>query len=403
MRNLLLTTLLLLASATQADDWPQWRGPKRDGRSREKGLLRKWPGTGPRKLWSVRGLGEGFSTVSVVGKVIFTTGMTNGQGRLFVISTAGKILGKSTYGAETKGKGYPGPRSTPTVVDGRVFVMSGEGVLNCFDAKSGRKLWRKDTFEAFGGRQVGWSVSESILVDGNRVICTPGGPNATVVALNVKNGQTLWRTNTGCKSAYCSPIVVDHNGKRIILTMVEDGAIGIDAKTGRELWLHPHKNKYAVHAATPVYHKGKVIISSGYKYGTECLEMNSSGTRVRKLWHAKELDNQHGGIIRVGDAVVGTNDRGLVCLDIKTGRVNWRERGMGKGSITYADGLLYMYGEKTREVGMAEVSAKKLGTISGKFRVTEGTGRYYWSHPVVANGVLYIRHGDTLIAYKVGQ
>jgi len=402
MRNLLLASLLLLVSAAQADDWPQWRGPNRDGRSREKGLMRKWPGTGPRKLWSVRGLGEGYSTVSVVGDVIYTTGMTGGQGRLFLISTAGKMLGKKTYGAEATATQYRGPRSTPTVADGRVFVMSGEGVLYCFSAKNGRILWQKDTFGALGGRQLRWNVSESILVDGDQVICTPGGRNATVAALSVKNGQTLWRTNTGCLSAYCSPIVVDHNGRRIILTMVEDGAIGIDAKTGRELWMHPHKNKYAVHAATPVYHKGKVIISSGYKYGTECLEMNSSGTRVRKLWHVKELDNQHGGIIRVQGAVVGTGERGLVCIDIASGRINWRERGVGKGSITYADGLLFMYGEKSKEVGLAEVSAKRLGGLSGKFRVTEGS-REHWSHPVVANGVLYIRHGDSLIAYKVGK
>jgi len=403
MRNLLLASFLLLASVAQADDWPQWRGPNRDGRSKEKGLLRKWPGTGPRKLWSVRGLGEGFSTVSVVGNVIFTTGMTKDrQGRLFVISTAGKILGKNTYGAETKGGGYGGPRSTPTVVDGRVFVMSGEGVLYCFDAKSGRRLWQKHVFKDLGGRQIGWSVAESVLVDGDRVICTPGGTNATVAALNVKNGQTIWRTNTGCKSAYCSPIVVDHNGKRIILTMVEDGAIGIDAKTGRELWLHPHKNKYAVHASTPVYYKGRVVISSGYGYGAECLEMNRAGTRVRKLWHVKELANHHGGIIRVGDAVVGTGDRGLVCIDIDSGRINWRERAVGKGSITYADGLLFMYGERSKEVGLAEVSAKRFGGLAGKFKVTEGS-KQHWAHPVVANGVLYIRHGDALIAYKVGK
>jgi outer membrane protein assembly factor BamB len=195
---------------------------------------------------------------------------------------------------------------------------------------------------------------------------------------------------------------VNHNGRKIILTMVEEGAIAVDAKDGRQLWLYRHQNKYAVHAATPVYYKGRVVISSGYNYGAECLEMNRSGTRVRKVWENKELANHHGGIIGIGDAVVGTGDRGLVCIDIATGRVNWRNRGVGKGSLVYADGLLFMYGEKRGEVGLAEVTPEKFGGLTGIFRVTEGSDQN-WAHPVVANGVLYIRHGDTLIAYKVSE
>jgi outer membrane protein assembly factor BamB len=393
---------LFLTVCVQADDWPQWRGPNRDGKSEEKGLLRKWPATGPRKLWTIEGLGEGFSTVAVVGDTIYTTGMSDGQGRLYAISTSGKIRGRTTYGDETKGGGYPGPRSTPTVADGRVFIMSGNGVLYCLGAKDGRQIWRRNTFEEFGGRQIGWSVAESVLVDGDRVICTPGGRDAALAALNVKSGQVVWRTGADTKSAYCSPVLVEHNGRRIVLTMVEEGAIAADAKDGRQLWLYPHKNKYAVHAATPVYYKGRVIISSGYGYGSECLEMNREGTRVRKVWENKELANHHGGIIGIEDAVVGTGDRGLVCIDIESGRVNWRDQGVGKGAITYADGLLFMYGERRGEVGLAEVSAKKFGGLTGTFRVNEGT-KQHWAHPVVANGVLYIRHGDALSAYKVSE
>jgi outer membrane protein assembly factor BamB len=280
--------------------------------------------------------------------------------------------------------------------------MSGEGVVYCFSAKDGRILWQKDTFGELGGRQIGWSVAESLLVDGDHVICTPGGTTATLVALNARSGQTVWRTNADSKSAYCSPVLVNHNGRKIILTMVEDGALAVDAKDGRQLWLYRHRNKYAVHAATPVYYKGRVVISSGYGYGTECLEMNKSGTSVRRVWSNKELANHHGGIIGIGSAVVGTGERGLVCIDIPTGRVNWRAHGVGKASLVYADGLLFMYGEKRGEVALADVTPEKFGGLTGDFRVTEGT-KQNWAHPVVANGVLYIRHGDTLIAYKVSE
>lgn len=389
---------LSVISGVGAADWPQWRGPNRDGRSQEKGLARRWPGTGPRRLWSLGGLGEGYASVAVVGDRILTTGMVDGQGRLFLISTDGRLLGSRAYGPETGGQGYPGPRSTPTVARDRVFVLSGEGRLVCFRLNDGQILWQKDLFRELGGEQIRWSVTESVLVDGDRVICTPGGSNATVAALNVANGQVVWRSRHGGKSAYCSPMLVEHHGRRIILSMAEEGAIAVDADDGRALWLHPHKNRYAVHASTPVYHEGVVVISSGYNYGAEGLEMNQAGTAVRKIWDNKDLANHHGGIIRVGNAVVGTGNRDLICLDIRTGRVNWRDNAVGKGSIKYADGLLFMYSERGH-VGLAEVSAQAFGGLAGRFQVTEGT-KEHWAHPVVANGVLYIRHGDTLIAYK---
>lgn len=395
-------TILALALGVLADDWPQWGGPNRDNVSQEKGLAKKWPGGGPQQLWKVGGLGEGFSSVAVVGDTIFTTGMENGQGRLYLISTSGRVIGRKTYGDETKGGGYPGPRGTPTVADGRVFVESGEGVLTCFRAKDGQIEWRKDLFDDLGGQQLQWSVAESVLVDGNRVICTPGGSNGTLVALDARNGQTIWRCmSRGGKSAYCSPILVDHNGRKIIVTMVEEGAIGVDAKDGRELWFYQHKNKYSVHAATPVYYQGRVVISSGYGMGAECLEMNQAGTSVRKVWENKELANHHGGIVGIDGAVVGTGDRGLVCIDIMTGRVNWTDRAVGKGSITAAGGQLYVYGENG-QVGLVDFSAKQFTGLAGRFNVNDGS-KQHWAHPVVANGVLYIRHGDTLIAYKVSE
>ncbi len=394
--------ILTMVQRSRADDWPQWRGPLRDGISREKSLLSEWPAEGPRKLWSVDGLGQGFSTVVVIGKRLYTTGIVDGEGKLIAIQDDGKLLGKSPYGRDSvQGNGYPGSRSTPTVADGRIFVMSGAGVLTCFDEKAGKKQWQIDTFKDLGGRQLTWEVAESVLVDGERVICTPGGREALLAALDVASGRTVWKTRgLDCKSAYCSPLLVTHGQRRLILSMVEYGAVGIDADNGKLLWKYAHKNRYAVHAGTPIYVDGHVIFSSGYGQGTEMLKIAKDGSAADLVWHEKSLDNHHGGIILLGGNVYGTNDRGLVCLDAQTGKPRWVENKAGKGSITVADGLIYAYSERGQVTLLKPQSAG--AEVKGSFKVTEGSGQH-WAHPVVANGRLYIRHGNVLMAYDVSQ
>ena len=390
--------LLFLAAcvlaATRAADWPQWRGPHRDGISRETNLLPQWPEDGPDELWSADGLGQGYATVAVSGDLVYTTGIADGQGHLFVFRADGTPVSKTAYGKDSvQGKGYPGARSTPTVVAGRIFVMTGFGVVNCFDQKTLRRLWQVDTFERFGGRQINWEIAESLLVHGDLVICTPGGADALLAALNVADGRTVWTTKgLDSKSAYCSPVVVKHGGREMILTMVEYGAVGVDARSGELLWSHAHKNRYAVHAATPIYHDGWVFISSGYGHGSEMLEIAADGKSVRQVWAAKALDNHHGGVILMGGRLYGTNDRGLVCLDWKTGEVVWTERGVGKGSLTAAGGMLYAYGERNGMVGLIKPEANGARVISS-FVIKKGSAQH-WAHPVVANGRLYIRHGE---------
>jgi outer membrane protein assembly factor BamB len=380
-------------------DWPQWRGPARDNKSTATGLLREWPQGGPPEIWSVGGLGDGYSTVAVTDDKLYTTGVIDGEGFLVAISNDGKLLGKASYGNDVAKGGYRGTRSTPTVADGRIYVMSGFGVVTCFDQARGKKLWQVDTFKSFGGRQITWQVSESLLVDGDEVICTPGGPDALIVALDKATGRTVWKSSgINSKSAYCSPIVVNHNGRRIIITMVETGAVGVDRKTGKLLWHHPHRNKHAVHAATPIYQEGKVFITSGYGLGSELLELSPGGSRVSRKWSSKALDNHHGGVIFLNGYIYGTNNRELVCLDFDTGKVQWTERGVGKGSLTYADGMIYVYGERGM-MGLIDPDPKG-GRLVSSFQVTKGTNQH-WAHPVVTGGRLYIRHGDVLMAFDV--
>jgi outer membrane protein assembly factor BamB len=277
--------------------------------------------------------------------------------------------------------------------------MSGFGLVTCMDAPTGRILWQVDTVQVFGAENTTWNISESLLVVDGWVICTPGGSTALLAALDLETGETVWATpGTGAKSAYCSPLLVETGGNRVIVTMVETGLVGVDLRNGDLLWHVPHKNRHAVHAPTPVYADGLIAFSSGYGEGTVALRLSDDGRQVRPLWQSKDLDNHHGGIILHQGALYGTNNRELVCMDLRTGKVNWTERRVGKGALSMADGMLYAYNEKG-VVSLARVSPQA-GEVVSSFRVTEGSGQH-WAHPVIDNGRLYIRHGDTLLVFDV--
>jgi len=393
---ILLSLFFSTADSARAEDWPQWRGPDRDGISKEKGLLTSWPDGGPEKLWSVSGLGQGFSTVAVVDNTIYATGMDNKKGYLFRIGTDGKLIGKTKYGREVDSD-YPGARSTPTVNDGMIYVMSGYGVVSAFDASSGEIVWQIDTFAKFGGRDLGWHISESLLIDGDNLICTPGGSTTSIVALNKKTGETVWTNDSvGQKSAYCSPVVEKIKGTRTIITMLEKGVFGFDAESGKKLWSYKHEGNYGIHAATPIYKDGAVFITSGYRFGGRLVDISKSN--ANEAWFTKDLANHHGGVVLLGSMLLGTNDRGFVAVDWKSGKTLWTERLSGKGSLVVADDLVYGYGENGTVALIA--ADKNGGKMISNFHVEEGDAQH-WAHPVVSGGVLYIRHGDVLIAYSV--
>jgi outer membrane protein assembly factor BamB len=400
-----LAAMVLVGSALPAQDWPQWRGAKRDGKSTETGLLREWPEGGPKMLWSVDGLGAGFSTVSIVGETLYTTGYhrSEGTGYVYAIGLDGKLKWKKPYGPEYT-RQYPAARTTPTIDDGRGYVMSSVGRLLCFDAKTGEKIWSVDTFEKFGGRQIRWALAESPLIDGDNVICTPGGPDATLAALDKKTGKTVWTTKgLGDKSAYCSPIAFDRGPTRLIATVTENHFIGVNAKDGTLLWKTPFRNRWQAHPNTPIYHDGCVYATAGYNHGGICMELSADGTGAKIKWTDKTLDTHHGNVILLDGCLYGaswiSNGKGnWVCLDFKTGQVKYDEFWHHKGSIRYADGMLYLYDERGN-VGLAKATPEKFQIISS-FKVTKGKGQH-WAHPVVAGGRLYIRHGDVLMAYDI--
>ena len=299
MKKSVLCYLLIVAvwgtTVCSGADWNQFRGPNRDGKSTETGLLKKWSEGGPPLLWSCEGLEEGYASVSVVDGSIYTTGMNEqNQGYLFAIDNKGKLQWKKEYGPEWTGS-YPGTRTTPTVDGDRIYVISGMGRLSCFSRKTKDLIWKVDTLEKFQGKNITWGISESVLIDGDKVICTPGGQQATIVALNKHTGETIWTTKELSNlSAYCSPMIVNHGDKRLLLTMVEKLFVCLDSQNGKVLWTIPHEIPYDIAPSSPVYEKGYVYFTGQIKGGAS-IRLASDGGCYTKLWTNPSLDTKHGG------------------------------------------------------------------------------------------------------------
>lgn len=396
-------------TVASGSNWAQWRGPNRDGKSTEKGLLKKWPKQGPKLLWSVEGLGAGFSTVSIADGLIYTTGTKDGEGILFAYDLQGNPKWQESYGPEWT-KSHPSARSTPTVDQGHVYVISGKGAVACFDAKTGEKQWVVDAFNNFKGKYAMWGFAESPLIVEDLVICTPGGETATMVALDKKTGETVWASKSiGETSSYCSPILIKRGNRNLITTMTQGSIVGVDAADGEILWQYDCKlyqgRARAVNPNTPIYHDGYIYVTSGYDMGGAKLKLSEDGSSVvSQEWQDSTLDSHHGGVVLVDGYIYGTNWRGnpsgnWVCLDWETGKVMYETEWIGKGSIAYADGMLYCYEEKQGTVGLVKATPEKFDIISS-FKVPKGTGNH-WAHPVICDGRLYIRHGDALMVYDI--
>ena len=393
------------ARPSVAGVWPQFRGPNRDGLSSETGLLKQWPGNGPPLLWTAKGCGVGYASVAVVDGLIYTAGNVGNASAVVAFDLNGQRKWTTPVGGPARGGGYPGARGTPTVDGGKVYWESPNGDVVCLDAKTGRKIWSLNILQSFNGRNIQWALSESVLIDGNNLICCPGGAQAGVVALNKDTGKTVWICKeTRDQPGYASPIVFEYRGVRQIVTMTAKAAVGVEAGTGKLLWRHEHRTEHGGNIPTPIYHDGHVFISSGYRTGSVLLRLDVSGRNVSvaEVWRVKALDNHHGGVILVDGCLYGSNFGGQwLCLDFKTGREEYAEGGLGKGSVTYADGMLYCLGQGGR-VGLVRATPQGHRLIS-QCGLPAGGSKESWAHPVVCGGRLYIRHGDALFAFDIRQ
>ena len=385
-------------------EWNQFRGPNRDNISRETGLLKNWSDDGPERLWTANGIGEAYSSVVISDGRVVTMGTIGSDEYVIALDLAdGSEIWKSRSGPRvTDGTGN-GPRGTPSVVDGRVYALGAAGDLVCLDADSGQNVWRKNILQEFGGENIQWKISESVLVDGDRVICTPGGSRATMVALNRDDGSAVWtsRVPGNPKAAYSSPIAVEVGGVKQYVTYTHEGVVGVRARDGAQMWGQRESANGTANCSTPISVGNFIFTASGYDTGGAFFRLQSGGgqTRSEVVYKSREMVNHHGGMVALDGYLYGTNERTLLCLELRTGRVVWQERSVGKGSITLADGHLYV---RSEQGPVALVEATPDGyREKGRFDQPDRSGRSAWSHPVVADGKLFLRDMDRLLVYDV--
>jgi outer membrane protein assembly factor BamB len=421
---LVFCACLTLAFVSLAADWPQWRGPNRDGVSKEQGLLKKWPEAGPKLLWQSTELGQGYGSPAIVGDRLYITG-SKGMDDEFVQSlnvADGKTIWTARIGkvGENRMANYPGARSTPTVDGERIFALGSDGDLACLETKTGKVVWTKNLKQHFGGKTGAWAYAESPLVDGDVVLCTPGGAEATMVALKKTTGDVVWKfaSPDADNAAYASIIIVEAAGHKQYVQVLEQGLVGVDAKTGQQLWRYKGIGTAPPAIPTPVGRKDVVyaatVKGSG---GFVRLKQKDTGVEAEEIFASGKLPKAIGGSVEVNGYLYGTGSDALMCVEYPKGNVKWQSRGVGVGSLCYADGMLYLHAETTGqgEVALVEATPDEYrergrftppnGPTSRK-AVDDGSGKKNqdgktWAYPVVANGCLYIRDWNCLWCYDV--
>ncbi|MBI3858122.1 MAG: PQQ-like beta-propeller repeat protein [Planctomycetes bacterium] len=387
-------------------DWGQFRGPKRDGISPETGILKEWPANGPTLAWKATGIGGGFSSVSVAGKFVYTMGDVGSSCMLIAISAAdGRVVWQSKVGNTGGGGGYPGPRCTPATDGKMVFAVGQYGDLVAVNAVNGAEVWRKN-MSALGGEMMsGWGYSESPLLDGPMLLVTPGGNKGTVAALNKMNGAPVWQSaELKDKAAYSSLVPVDIGNVPQYLVFTDKSVAGI-TKAGKLAWRADRAGQTAV-IHTPVMSKDNIVfVSSGYGVGAHAFQITAAGGqfKAQELYAQKQMESHIGGFVVIGEHVYGPDGGSLKCVEIKTGKVVWSNGCVGKGSITAADGMLFVRGDNKGGSSIALVEANPESyKEKGKFAQPSPSGKETWAYPVVFNGRLYLRDQDNLYCYTVG-
>lgn len=394
---LFAVSFCLTASAA---DWPQWRGPGRDGKSAETGLLASWPAGGPRLAWKAQGLGEGFSGSAVVGDRLFIQGQQGGQEFVLALDVnTGKQVWKTPTGLSYREGHGNGPRGTPTVDGNRLYAIAADGTLMCLDTSTGKAVWGLNFTDRLGGRLPQWAFSESPLVEGDLLIVTPGGRGAAVVALNKNTGTLVWKSqNDG--AAYSSPMPFEAGGARGVAVFTAEAAIGLDVRNGALLWRYDKVANDTANIATPIVHNGHVFLSSDYGTGCALLKLTPAAGSVKatEVYFNRDMRNHYTTSVLVGDYLYGFSSSILTAMNFMTGQVAWRDRSVGKGNCTYADQRLYCLGEEG-VVGLIDPTPAGYKEIS-RFEIPRG-GFNTWTPPVVANGKLYLREQDNLYCYNI--
>jgi outer membrane protein assembly factor BamB len=407
MNRLTIGAILVAAAvatgAAAGSDWPQWRGPNRDGVSSETGLLKQWPAGGPPAAWTTTGLGKGYGSVAVVGDRLFVQGTEGNSSAVFSLrrQDGARVWSRALGRTLDQDKGG-GPRGTPTVDGDVLFALSEAGDLACLRVADGGVVWARNVLADFGGRNPTWLISESPLVDGPHVIVTPGGRGASLVAIDKKTGKTVWTTKDLSEPAgYSSVIAADIEGVRTLITLTSQSAVGVRATDGKLMWRYAKAANDTANITTPVFFANRVFVTSAYNTGAALLHLRAENGEVgvSELYFTRDMMNHHGGVVFVNGYLYGYSNAILTCIEAGTGKVQWRDRSVGKGSLTYADGRLYVLGEGNT-VGLVDASPE--GYVErGRFQIAD-QGWPSWAHPVVSGRRLYLRNQGVLAAHDIG-
>ena len=392
-------------------EWHCFHGLDRTNKSTETGLLKEWPQSGPGLKWSASGLGEGYSSVTIAGGYIYTAGMRSGETFVYCLDSGGSLVwekpnGKAWSTHRSHARTYTGARSTPTFDKGTIYHLGETGRLAAFNAKTGEELWYSDLAERFNAPELEYGYSESVLIDGENLYVRPAGKTGFQVCLNKQNGKLIWaNTEIPGVEGYSSPVLMKFGNYSQLINASSDCYYGVDTQTGKLLWKMDYKNRNGLNVPDAIVQDDHIFISSGYGKGSMLFKLTASGKEIIPvtIWQAELMDNHHGGIILHEGYLYGSgsNARGWFCLEFMTGKQMWKAEGHGKGSVTFAEGMLYALDERgTMKLVKANPEAYQ---PSGEFKVPEGGMGMYWAHPVVCGKILYIRHADKLFAYDVSE
>ncbi|MDC0584731.1 PQQ-binding-like beta-propeller repeat protein [Bacteroidales bacterium] len=401
MKNIIYLIVFIIAAqlSVYSQTPTKWRGPNANGIYNDTGLLKEWPTEGPSISWVHEGIGEGYSSPAFANEKIYLSGMIDSIGYLRILTLEGKLIDTISYGLEWYGN-YPGARSTPTVVDNLIYLLNSQGSIICIDEEQSTVKWSKDILKEYSAENLKFGITESVVVDGDVVYCTPGGKHA-IVALNRFTGEEIWASDEkGEKSAYCTPLLANFPKRDILFTHTSSHIIAVDKKSGELIWDHPYKSQRGVQPNTPILYKGDLYCVAGYGHYGIKLNLDEQGNKVEEAWIDSILDCKMGGPVIIDDHIYGSSDkkRKWHCINWETGKQTYVDKTIAKGIVIAAEGMLYCYSEKG-ELALVKATPEAF-TPSGLIKVTQGTGHHF-AHPAINEGVLYLRHGDVVIAYDI--
>ncbi len=410
--TLILLSVLLSLQYADAQQVSEWRPENRSGVSAETGLLKSWPAEGPVLLWSNPGLSKGNSSVSFGNNTIYTTGIRDSADVLYALDMNGKLLWQTIMGRAWN-ESFPESRATPTIEGNKVYTCSGFGDIACIDGISGKIIWSYKASEMNKGTFGAWGIAESPLLDGDKLYFSPGGPETMTIALNKSTGNLIWKSvSLNDKPGYVSPILIAYAGKKMLVNVSLGHVFAVDVSNGEILWTVAHERPESynpdwdlIKCTTPLYHSGRVYVTGGYNTGGMMINIAENGQSANVAWTDSVLDNHHGGVVLVDGYIYGSNwlnnsNGNWCCIDWNTGKKMWEEHWNCKGSIISAEGMLYIYDEKKGNVGLLRANPAKFDLVSS-FQVTLGASGPFWAHPVIHNGILYLRHNNALMAYDI--